>query len=81
MANQVTAQRWIIGGGMFNCIVAFPLSMPFLYVQYIHLFNWLNEQAGFGGHDWIPPSDGVNMLFLNTSGLALFLVGDRKSVV
>ena len=75
MNSKVAAKRWVMGGGIFNCVVAFPLSMPFLHEPYINLFNWLNKLLGFGGSNWIPPSDGGNMLFLNTAGLALFLVG------
>lgn len=75
MSDLITAKRWIMGGGVFNCIVAFPFSMPFLSEHYIKLFNWINKTIGFGGNPWVPPSDGGNMLFLNTAGLALFLVG------
>ncbi|MGF1685000.1 hypothetical protein [Photobacterium minamisatsumaniensis] len=75
MNSKRAAQRWVMGGGVFNCVVAFPFSMPFLHESYINLFNWLNTALRFGGNDWIPPNDGGNMLFLNTAGLALFLVG------
>ena len=56
-------------------VVAFPFSMPFLHESYISLFNWLNTFLRLGGSEWVPPNDGGNMLFLNTAGLALFLVG------
>lgn len=69
------AKRWVMIGGVFNCIVAFPFSMPFLFEHYIRLFNWMNEAIGFGGNPWVAPSEGGNMLFINTAGLALFLVG------
>lgn len=73
--TKETAKKWVIGGGLFNCIVAFPFAMPFLSDFYILLFNNVNFFFGFGGTRWLPPSEGANMLFLNTAGLALFLVG------
>ncbi|KHT62073.1 hypothetical protein RJ45_19320 [Photobacterium gaetbulicola] len=75
MVSEVAAKRWVFGGGVFNCVVAFPFSMPFWHESYIRFFNWLNGFIGLGGNDWIPPVDGGNMLFLNTAGLALFLIG------
>ncbi len=75
MESKVAAQRWVMGGGVFNCVVAFPFSMPFLHESYINLFNCLNTFLGLGGINWNPPIDGGNMLFLNTAGLALFLIG------
>jgi len=68
-------KQWVIAGGIFNCIAAFPLAMPFLYKWYINLFNKLNSFLNLGGTNWISPTEGINMLFLNTAGLALFLVG------
>ncbi len=70
-----SARKWTITGGLFNCIAAFPLAMPFLHEWYIDLFNNVNLFFNLGGSSWKPPTDGGNMLFLNTAGLALFLVG------
>ncbi|MEJ2612956.1 MAG: hypothetical protein P8179_23580 [Candidatus Thiodiazotropha sp.] len=69
------AKKWVIGGGLFNCFAAFPFAMPFLSDAYINLFNKINIFLGLGGVSWEAPSAGANMLFLNTAGLALFLVG------
>lgn len=69
------ARKWAIRGGVFNCIAAFPFALPFVFDNYINLFNDINSFLGFGGKLWISPSEGANMLFLNTAGLALFLVG------
>ena len=37
--------------------------------------NNLNSLFNLNGHPWIAPTDGANMLIINTAGLALFLVG------
>lgn len=71
----IIAKKWIIAGGVFNCIVAFPLSIPFLLKWYINFFNTINSWLNLGGKNWIPPMDGTSMLFINTAGLALILVG------
>jgi uncharacterized membrane protein len=68
-------KKWIISAGVFNMVAAFPLSMPFLYKPYYSMFNYLNSALNLGGKELIAPVEGVNMLFVNTSGLALFLVG------
>ncbi|HAD08763.1 MAG TPA: hypothetical protein DCF62_04725 [Porticoccaceae bacterium] len=68
-------KNWVLMGGLFNCIVALPLSLPFTCKLYIELFNHMNALLGMGGFRWIPPTEGANLLFLNTAGLALFLVG------
>jgi len=70
-----SAKQWVFAGGIFNCLAALPLAMPFLYKSYINLFNDLNSLLNLGGEKWIPPTEGANILFLNTAGLALFLVG------
>lgn len=72
---QNNAKKWVLVGGLFNCIVAFPFAIPFLSSTYINLFNKVNNFLGLAGVRWVPPSEGANMLFLNTAGLALFLVG------
>lgn len=69
------AKYWVVAGGVFNCLLAFPLSFPSLYEKYIGFLNYLNSSLGLNGKKWLPPVDGANMLFINTSGLALFLVG------
>ncbi len=71
----LSARKWAIAGGAFNCVAAFPLATPFFHEWYIKLFNSINTHFDFGGSNWIPPTDGTNMLFLNTAGLALLLVG------
>lgn len=68
-------KKWTLGAGIFNVIAAFPLSMPFLYRQYYALFNSINSMFGLGGREVFPPAEGENMLFINTAGLALVLVG------
>lgn len=78
MDNENTinkARRWTIAGAIFNCILAFPLSFPFTHEWYIGLLNDLNAMLNLYGKEWIAPIDGANMLFLNTSGIALLLVG------
>ena len=69
------ARGWTVAGGLFNCVLAFPLSLPFLHEWYIGLLNRVNSFFNLCGKDWIAPVDGASMLFLNTSGLALTLVG------
>jgi len=73
--TTIAARRWVLGGGVFNCIVAFPLAMPFLHGWYIQLLNNIATLIEPNGAIWLPPIDGTNMLFLNTAGMALFLVG------
>jgi hypothetical protein len=77
MGNKKTDSglfRWTLGAGVFNIVVAFPISLPFFYQHYYAFFNALNAGAGLGGGALLPPADG-NGLFINTMGLALVLVG------
>jgi len=66
---------WAFGAGIFNIVVAFPLAVPFLDKKFYALLNLLNHILGLRGRDVLPPADGANMLFVNTAGLALCLVG------
>ncbi len=68
-------QKWVFGAGVFNVVAGFPLAMPFLYRSYYIIFNSLNHKIGLGGMDLEPPVEGINMLLINTAGLALALVG------
>ena len=54
------ARKWAIRGGVFNCIAAFPFALPFVFDNYINLFNDINSFLGFGGKLWISPSEGAN---------------------
>ncbi len=75
VTSMKSFQKWVFGAGVFNVVAAFPLAMPFLYRSYYALFNNLNHKMGLGGMDLELPVAGVNMLFINTAGLALALVG------
>ena len=73
--NYSSFRKWVLGAGIFNIIVAFPLALPVLYKPYYALLNNLNEAKGLGGQPLVPPTEGMNMLAVNTAGLALTLVG------
>lgn len=78
MSNRIAhgkLRKWVIGAGMFNIIVAFPLAVPVLCERYYALFNALNASLGLGGRALVPPVEGANKLFVNTAGLALALIG------
>jgi len=75
VTSMKSFQKWVFGAGILNVVAAFPLAMPFLYRPYYALFNSLNHEMGLGGMDLEPPVEGVNMLLINTAGLALALVG------
>jgi len=66
---------WVVAAGLFNIIAATPLAIPKYFEGYYALFNSLNRLLNLGGNPLIPPTDGANMLFVNTAGLALILVG------
>ncbi len=68
-------RKWVVGAGLFNIIAAAPLSMPFT-VEYFNLFwNSLNHLLGLGGQDLALSVNSNNLLWINTCGLALLLVG------
>lgn len=71
----ISFRKWAFGAGMFNVIVAFPLSMPFLCEKYLAVFNSLNQALGLSGRELRPPAEGANLLLINTAGLALCLAG------
>ncbi|ARU59018.1 hypothetical protein OLMES_5031 [Oleiphilus messinensis] len=78
MSNATKIQKaklWALAGGVFNCLLALPLALPFTHEWYIGVMNNLNSLFNLNGHPWIAPTDGANMLIINTAGLALFLVG------
>lgn len=68
-------KKWVLGAGIFNTVVAFPFSLPFFYKYCFALLNYLNASFNLGGSLLVPPTEGVNSLFINTAGLALCLVG------
>lgn len=74
-AKMSSLRKWVLGAGIFNTVAAFPLAMPFLYKHYYVLFDGLNRALRLGGKELAPPIEGANMLFINTAGLALCLVG------
>ncbi len=70
-----TFRKWVLGAGIFNIGAAFPLALPVAYKSYYALLNTLNEAMGLGGQPLIPPTEGMNMLAVNTAGSSLTLVG------
>lgn len=68
-------KTWVVGAGLFNIIAAFPLAMPFTLKFFYSFWNRLNHLLGLGGQDLVVPENGNNLLWINTCGLALFLVG------
>ncbi|PCH66673.1 MAG: hypothetical protein COC06_12375 [Bacteroidales bacterium] len=70
-----TFKKWVLGAGVFNVIVAFPLAIPFTANYFYTFWNFLNHLFNLGGQDLVLPKDGNNLLWINTCGLALFLVG------
>jgi len=68
-------KRWIIGAGIFNIVAALPLSLPFTVKSYYSMFNSINSKLNLGGKSMMLPEEGVNLLWVNTCGLALLLVG------
>jgi membrane-bound ClpP family serine protease len=70
-----TFKKWVVGAGLFNIIAAFPLAMPFTVDSFYSFWNYLNHLLNLGGQDMVLPTDGNTLLWVNTCGLALFLVG------
>ncbi len=68
-------KNWVIGAGVFNVIAAFPLAMPFTVNSFYAFWNFLNHSLNLEGQDFVLPENGNNLLWINTCGLALFLVG------
>lgn len=71
VTSMKSFQKWVFGAGNFNVAAAFPLATPFLDRPYYALFNNLKHEMGLGGPDLEPPVEGVNLLLINTAGLAL----------
>tara|TARA_R110000787_G_scaffold42377_44_gene104359 strand:- start:1819 stop:2280 length:462 start_codon:yes stop_codon:yes gene_type:complete len=69
------AGRWAFGGGLFNCIAALLLGLPFTDNLMFEIVNDLNAGLGLSGEEWTLAPNPANQLFVNTAGLALFLVG------
>jgi Ca2+/Na+ antiporter len=74
-AASAPFRKWVLGAGIFNTIAAFPLSMPYLYKYFYAFLKSVNAAMGLGGTELIPPKEGVNVLLVNTAGLAVVLVG------
>jgi hypothetical protein len=65
---------WVIGAGIFNIAVAFPLANPFTSRYFYSCLNGLNRSLKLGGEQMRIPN-GNEALMSNTVGLALTLVG------
>jgi hypothetical protein len=73
--GHVRALRgWVIGAGIFNIAVAFPLANPFTSRYFYSCWNGLNRSLRLGGEQMHIPN-GSEALMGNTVGLALTLVG------
>lgn len=68
-------KKWVVGAGVFNVTAAFNLAMPFTANSFYSFLNFVNHMFHLGGQDLVLPKDGNNLLWINTCGLALFLVG------
>ncbi len=66
---------WVVCAGLFNIIAAFPLSIPFTMKYFFACLNFIDQVLGFNGQELVLPNNDNNLLWLNTCGLALFLVG------
>ncbi len=65
---------WVVGAGIFNIAVAFPLANPFTSRYFYSCLNGLNRSLQLGGEQMRIPN-GSEALMGNTVGLALTLVG------
>jgi hypothetical protein len=64
---------WVIVAGVYNIANSFAMMVPFLNKSYYSMLSSLSRMLG--GGDILPATDPANMLFVNTSGLVLCLVG------
>lgn len=64
---------WVIVAGVYNIVNSFAMMVPFLNKSYYRMLS--SSSRMFGGGEILPAADPVNMLFVNTSGLVLVLVG------
>ena len=64
---------WVIVAGVYNILNSFAMMVPFLNKSYYRMLSGSSRM--FGGAEILPAADPVNMLFVNTAGLVLVLVG------
>lgn len=64
---------WVIAAGVYNIVNSFAMMVPFLNKSYYRMLSGSSRM--FGGAEILPAADPVNMLFVNTAGLVLVLVG------
>jgi len=64
---------WVIVAGVYNILNSFAMMVPFLNKSYYRMLS--SSSRVFGGAEILPAADPVNMLFVNTAGLVLVLVG------
>jgi hypothetical protein len=64
---------WVIVAGVYNILNSFAMMVPFLNKSYYRMLSGSSRMLG--GADILPAADAANMLFVNTAGLVLVLVG------
>lgn len=68
-------RRLTTAAGVENLLIFLPLALPRLYEGYYRMNNRLNRQLGLGGDNGVPPTEGINKLFVNLTGLLGSTIG------
>lgn len=68
-------RRLLRFSGLFNITAAFLFIIPHVYESYLVFYNHFNTMLGLGGKDITIPTDFFHILFINTAGIDLVLIG------
>lgn len=62
-------RRLTAAAGVENLLIFAPVALPKLYARYYRMNNRLNRLLRLGGEEGLPPSEGINKLFVNMTGI------------